>query len=226
MSADTAVIELSWDDRGGAGALRWAAVNPVRIGAVLLLVQPVYILVEVLAAVRIRTPYDLVSGTISDLGVLGCGPEPPYPGALGPVCSPAGTWLNTAFVLFGVAMMAGVLLARRPLGPGPVATALWVISGASSVATGFAPVDVAPVAHLLVSTPVFLAQPVALVLSGRTLHDRSAIILGALSTVAGVVLVLGLAGGADGLLERIALWPGFLWLGWAGLRLVREQARA
>lgn len=194
----------------------------VRVGAWCLLLQPSYLLVELLVAAQVTTSYGLITRTISDLGVTSCGLVP-YPGAPGPVCSPAHAWLNVSFVLFGLALAAGFPATHSRWPPARLrttATVLWVVAGLSSVATGLVPVDLAPDVHLLVSTPVFLAQPVALLLSGLGTGDRVAALAAAVSLGAAAVFVTGTIGGVDGLLERLALWPGYLWLGIAGARLL------
>ncbi|MEJ2869830.1 DUF998 domain-containing protein [Actinomycetospora sp. OC33-EN08] len=179
-----------------------------RVGALCRATQPLYIVVELLVAAAAVTSYDLVSSTISELGVA--------------ALSPGHVVMNGAFVLFGVTLVLGAVLGDPP---SPTARVLWVVAGLSSVATGLAPLDTAPVAHLVVSAPVFLAQPVALLLTGTALRSRIAIALGAVSIVASAVFLLGLAPDLGGLLERLALWPGYLVLGVLGLRtLARASA--
>ncbi|MDL5155139.1 DUF998 domain-containing protein [Actinomycetospora termitidis] len=179
-----------------------------RVGALFRATQPLYIVVELLVA-AVAAPYDLVTSTISELGVAAVSPEHAV--------------INGAFVLFGVTLTLGAVLGERP---SRTARVLWVIAGLSSVATGLAPLDTAPVAHFVVSTPVFLAQPVALLLTGLAVRSRTAAALGVVSIVASAVFLLGLAPELGGLLERLALWPGYLVLGVLGVRTLARASAA
>ncbi|MCD2186171.1 DUF998 domain-containing protein [Actinomycetospora soli] len=181
--------------------------NASRVGALLRATQPLYVVVELLVAAFVPGPYSLVRSTISELGVA--------------AVSPGHAVINGAFVLFGATLALGAVLSRL----GRTATVLWVIAGLSSIATGLAPLDTAPVTHLVVSAPVFLAQPVALLLTGLAARSRVAAGLGVLSTVASAIFLLGVVPEAGGLLERLALWPGYLVLGVLGVRtLARASA--
>ena len=50
---------------------------------------------------------------------------------------------------------------------------LWVVAGLASVGVGLLPVDAHPIAHSLVALPVFVAQPLALLLHARLLDARA-----------------------------------------------------
>lgn len=202
-----------------ASRTRWAGL--------LLVLQPLYLLAELVAAAAVTVPYSLVSNTISDLGAVTC-TEIGYPYGPVPVCSPLHALVNGAFIVFGLLLAVAAILWRGNPGRrgwGTAAVVCWVIAGLSSIGTGLTPLDQQLELHVLASTPVFLAQPVALVLTGIALrgHDRrlaiSGIVLGVLTLIAAVAFFLT-AGvtGAGGLLERLVLWPAYLWLaalGWA-----------
>lgn len=177
-----------------AGVLAWA-------------VRPLYIVVEVAVAATAAT-YSFTGDTVSDLGAVGCTDA---------VCSPNHVVMNAAFVVFGVLLAFGAVAIFGRFGRGPAAvavTALLVVSGLSSMAVGFTPTDQHPGAHFAVAAPLFVAQPVALVLLGLLVRDRRPFV-GRVVLVTGVVCAVAalaflvLDDGA-GITERIALWPVFV----------------
>ncbi|GHJ60955.1 hypothetical protein NOK12_34730 [Nocardioides sp. OK12] len=178
----------------GSGAVRW--------GAVALLVRPLYIATEYVVAAATKGGYSFVSDSVSRLGEVGCSAA---------YCSPRHELMNGSFIVFGVLLAVGALLLRRSLGPW--VTGLLVISGLSSAATGLAPLDQDATLHAIAATPLFVAQPVALIVLGARLRGVRPRMAGAL-LVAGVVtasaaaaFVLSGDGSAAGALERLALWP-------------------
>lgn len=203
-----------------AGLLMWAA-------------QPLYVVIELAVAAAAIAPYDLARNTISDLGAVTC-TSIDYPFGPVPVCSPWHALLNASFVVFGVLLAVGAVLLRPLLPRGPaatVSTVLWVIAGLGSAATGLAPLDQGVVAHLVVSTPVFLAQPPALIMLGVALRrerpavGRWTVAVGVLTLVTTAAYLL-VAGSPDvgGLVERLALWPVFLWQAVVAVALWRTPA--
>jgi len=209
------------------------AARQVHAGAVMLLVQPLYILAELLTAAAATAPYSLVDNTISDLGATTC-TTVGY--GVGPVavCSPSHPLVNGAFIVFGLFMTVGAVLVRNCFPRARVSAAalvLWVASGLSSIGTGLTPLDQALELHVLVSLPVFLTQPLALLWSGLALRGRrglagSALTLGAISLAAAVAFFAVPAGGEfSGLLERLALWPGYMWLLGLGVVALRDLPR-
>jgi hypothetical protein len=193
-----------------------------RVGAAMWAAQPLVIAVElVVAAVAASAAVPLGTllwdRSISDLGAdrqdwvaLG-GPEP--------VQSPAWIAMDVAFVVLGLLMAAGAVLLRPrlPRGlSGTVATGLWVVVGLSAAGAGLVPLQVDEQAHVALSAPALLLQPVASVLLGTLLTDRwrwPTVAVGALSVV-GAVGYLGRTSTAagSGAFERLALWPAYLWL--------------
>ena len=102
-----------------------------------------------------------------------------------------------------------MLLAPRT---GRTTTALLVVSGLSSVATGFAPVDVDPQLHALAATPLFVCQPLALFLLARRLRTTrpqtaTALFVTSVVTAAGAVGFIASGDTGAGAWERLALWP-------------------
>lgn len=184
-----------------------------RLGALVFLVRPTYIATEFVTAAATTGGYSFVADSVSRLGEVGCSAA---------YCSPRHEVMNGSFVGFGVLMAGGAVLLARPLGPW--VTGLLVISGASSVATGLAPLDQDAALHVLAATPLFVAQPLALLVLGHRLRRtqprlaKALAATGVLTAAAAVGFVLsGEDGAAAGALERLALWPvllglaGFAW---------------
>lgn len=192
-------------DRAGTGAA-------VRWGSLALLVRPVYIATEFVVAAATTGGYSFLADSVSRLGEVGCSES---------YCSPRHGLMNGSFMTFGVLLAGGAALIARPLGPW--VTGLLVVSGLSSVATGLAPLDQDATLHAVAATPLFVAQPVALVLLGarlRTLRPRLAamlLIAGGVTGVSAVAFVVSDNARVSGGLERLALWPvlvglaGFAW---------------
>lgn len=173
-----------------------------RLGALALLVRPTYVATEWVTARATTGGYSFVADSVSRLGELGCAVD---------YCSPRHAVMNGSFIVFGGLLAGGAaLLARRF---GPWATGLLVVSGVSSIATGLAPLDQDATLHAIAATPLFVAQPVVLVVLGRRVAaerpglGRALVATGAVTAVAAVGFVLSDEGRAAGALERLALWP-------------------
>ena len=178
------------------------------------LAQPAYLVVEVALAVLAGLAYSLSDDTISALGTS-CGP-----GEGG--CSSAPLLMNVAFIAFGLLQALGAVPMLRTRGRSAVVGWLWVVAGLASVGVGLLPLDTHPTAHSVVALPVFVAQPLALVLHAHLLTAgrlRSAgLTLGAVA-LAGAVCFAVLLGAehGSGAAERAAIWPAKLWLPLAAL---------
>lgn len=195
---------------------RWTA----RAGALMWMVQPLYIVCELVAAAAATAPYSLLDNTISDLGSTTC-TTIAYPYGDVPVCSPLQWLVNGAFVVFGLLMALGAVLLRGWLPRGAAATTavvLWVVTGLSSIATGLVPLDRDLDLHALVALPAFVTQPLALIVTAYVVRARripaGAALLAGVSSLAGLIAFFARTGSAElgGLFERLTLWPGFLWL--------------
>ncbi len=194
-----------------------------RIGAACWSVQPLYVVAElVVAAVAVgASSYSLLRDTVSDLGVSACTDS---------LCSPWHPVMNVVFVLFSLARVVGAVTLRPSWRD--VATWAWVLSGLSAAAVGLAPVDRMPTAHVLVATPVFVLQPVALLLTAGRLAQRrprvarAGMVLAVVTALAAVFFLVAASGEPEsgsslaGALERLALWPVYLWLGLAARSVV------
>ncbi|MBA2508566.1 MAG: DUF998 domain-containing protein [Nocardioidaceae bacterium] len=194
------------------------------LGVLAWLVQPAYIAFELAVAARARG-LSLRSATISDLGATVCSTA---------TCSPWHAALNASFVLTGVLFAAGALLLRPSLPPGrlvDLAVLLWVLAGVSSVATGLMPVNENPALHYAVAAPLFLLQPVSLLLAGWALWPQAralasfTLLTAAGCAVATVLFVAVPAAELDGLLERLALWPVKVVLGVLAISMLTGRPR-
>jgi hypothetical membrane protein len=179
-----------------------AATRAERLGALALLVRPTYVATEWVTAQATTGGYSFVADSVSRLGELG--------GTLD-YCSPRHAVMNGSFMVFGGLLAGGAVLLSRRFGPW--ATGLLVVSGLSSVATGLAPLDQDATLHAIAATPLFVAQPVVLIVLGlrvraeRPRLGRALVATGAVTAVAAAGFVLSGEGRAAGALERLALWP-------------------
>lgn len=179
-----------------------------QLGAVAFLLRPTYIATEVVTAAATTGGYSFVADSVSKLGEVGCSDA---------YCSPRHEVMNGSFMGYGVLLAGGALLLARPLGPW--VTGLLVVSGASSYATGLAPLDQDATLHAIAATPLFLAQPLALMgLGHRIRHDqprlaKALLATGIVTAAAAVGFIVSGDEQAAGALERLALWPVLFGLG-------------
>ncbi|MDO5740639.1 MAG: DUF998 domain-containing protein [Ornithinimicrobium sp.] len=189
-----------------------------RWGALALLVRPAYIAIELVVAAATTGGYSVVSDSVSRLGEVGCSAA---------YCSPHHELMNGSFMVFGALLAGGAVLLARSLGA--CVTGLLVVSGLSSVATGLAPLDQDATLHAIAAAPLFVAQPIALILLGaRCRNERpglawALLTTGAVTAAAAALFVLSGDGPTSGALERLALWPVFIGVaGFAWTRLPRR----
>ncbi|WP_224276009.1 DUF998 domain-containing protein [Nocardioides lacusdianchii] len=179
-----------------------------RLGAVAFLLRPTYIATEVVTAAATTGGYSFVADSVSKLGEVGCSEA---------YCSPRHAVMNGSFMGYGVLLAGGALLLVKPLGPW--VTGLLVVSGVSSYATGLAPLDQDATLHAIAATPLFLAQPLALMgLGHRIRHDqprlaKALLATGIVTAAAAVGFIVSGDEQAAGALERLALWPVLFGLG-------------
>ncbi|KRC64003.1 hypothetical protein ASE12_04050 [Aeromicrobium sp. Root236] len=132
--------------------------------------------------------------------------------------------MNAGFVWFGITLALGALLLGSRVLPGRTGAAavlVWCVSGLGSVGVGLVPVNEHGALHGLVALPVFLAQPTALLLTALSLRGtrpglaRGTLAVAALSAVGAAgfgALLAGDGSTALGGFERLALWPGYVWV--------------
>ena len=170
------------------------------LGAAMWLVRPVYVVIELVVAAATVGGHDLIDDTVSELGAVECSQA---------LCSPRHELMNGTFVVIGLLLAVGALLLLARLGR--TVTALLVVAGCSSVATGLAPLDGDATLHAVAAAPLFVCQPLALLLLGRRLwrtHGRLAVALVLTGTVtAGATFGFVVMDAGEGLFERLALWP-------------------
>jgi len=179
-----------------------------------------YVVLEVVVGLQASRDYRFGDSTISDLGNTSCR------SVRGDVlCSPWHTVMNIGFIWFGVSLALGALLLGSrslPGRTGAAAVVVWCVSGLGSVGVGLVPVNEHGGLHGLVALPVFLAQPAALLLTALSLRAtrpglaRATLVVAVLSAAGVVGFAALLAGdGSTGLggFERLALWPGYVWVG-------------
>ena len=183
-----------------------------------LLVRPAHIATEFVVAAATTGGYSFLADSVSRLGEVGCSAA---------FCSPRHELMNGSFMGFGALLAGGAVLLARPLGPW--VTGLLLVSGLSSVATGLAPLDQDVTLHAIAAAPLFIAQPIALILLGARLrNDRprlawALLTTGAVTSAAAVSFVLSGDGPTSGALERLALWP--VLVGLAGFAWTRHPRR-
>ncbi len=186
------------------------------------LIQPGYVAAEVLIGVGLGVAYSFRNDTISALGTS-------YPGVELEGFSSAPWAMNVAFIGFGALQAVGAwsLLRDRLSHQHQVVGGLWAIAGSFSILVGFFPVDAHPVVHTLVALPVFVAQPLAIVLHARLLPPSKVrtvgMALGAMSIVGAISFGLLLNSEHwGGFAERAAIWPAKAWLAMAAARGLQE----
>ncbi len=173
-----------------------------QLGALAFLLRPTYIATEVVTAAATTGGYSFVSDSVSRLGEVGCNEA---------YCSPRHEVMNGSFMGYGVLLAGGALLLAKPLGPW--VTGLLVVSGVSSYATGLAPLDQDATLHAMVATPLFVGQPLALLVLGHRLREErprlatALLATGVVTASAAVGFIVSGDERAAGALERLALWP-------------------
>ncbi len=182
------------------------------------LVQPAYLIAEVLVGVVTGVAYSFRDDTISALGTS-CTSQ------VVSACSSTPTVMNVIFVVFGVLQALGaVMLLRQPAGRHRLVGSLWAVAGVFSILVGLLPVDDHPTAHTLVALPVFLAQPLAILLHAplmpRGPTRRVGLALGVVAVV-GAVAFAALLDSVTwaGAVERAAIWPAKVWLPLAAMTM-------
>jgi hypothetical membrane protein len=176
------------------------------------------VVAEVVVGLRASADYSFAGSTVSDLGDTACRQ------VRGDVlCSPWHGGMNVAFTWFGCTLVVGALLLGRRLLPGrtgQAAVLAWCVSGLGSIGVGLFPVNEDPATHGLVALPIFVAQPLAIALMGVSLRRRrprtalAAYVVAAasLAGAAGFGMLVGGDSGSIGTFERLALWPGYVWV--------------
>jgi hypothetical membrane protein len=179
------------------------------------LLMSLSILVELVAARFFSPPYDWIRNTVSDLGVTSCTTLHTYYGSVN-LCSPAHPWVNASMAISGLAMIGLATVRVRTAGFDRFAGLAWVVAGVSTLAIGLVPLDVSPELHTFVSIPQIVALPLAVFASAtkyRGAVGGAGRVVGAVGLVAGFWMLLDISVYAyAGLMERLVLWPAFIWI--------------
>lgn len=175
-------------------------------------------MVEIVVGLRASADYSFANSTISDLGNTACRQV-----RGDTLCSPWHASMNVAFSWFGLTLALGALLwgtTHLTGRAGRFSVVLWCVAGVGSFGVGLFPVNVDPTTHGVVALPIFIAQPLALLLMAVSLRATRPRIAAATLVVTVVATIgaigFGLLVGRDvagiGAFERIALWSGYLWV--------------
>jgi hypothetical membrane protein len=187
-----------------------------------------YAIVQIVAAAAWHhPPYSWLNNYISDLGNTACGRFTVPHGTPAYVCSPLHSTMNASFIVTGILTIAGAIALQR-IWPHrrltTVALVLWIITGAGKIAVGLVPENTNINLHLLAAFNIPVGC-VAILLLSLSIRQTSRAV-----SVTGIVLaVIGLAGTAlsttaefagsslylglgVGGMERVADYPGSLWL--------------
>jgi hypothetical membrane protein len=186
-----------------------------------------YFAAEAIAVAGWRGRYSFHDNYISDLGALAC---------VGSGCSPLHAVMNASFVLQGVLISAGALLAWPAFPTGwlrALALGLIAASGLGVFVVGLAPEDFAPRWHYLGAGEHFALCNAGAALLGVSLIRRAPT-AGLVSLAAGLIGLAGLVclatrhyfGLGVGGIERVTAYPFTLWIAGMGLWLSERGASA
>jgi hypothetical membrane protein len=208
--------------------------NSVAAGGIIWVCAVQFFVAQGVVQSRWTTPFSLATNYISDLGNTTCGP---YPALGGPyVCSPWHTLMNVSFVLQGIIVLAGVVLARSALAgvrTGLPALILFALTAVGMAGVGLFPEDVNNRAHVISAGVQFITSNAAMILCGIAANRvRRRNTFAAFSTTLGVTGLLatvlfaqgyGLRLGVGGM-ERIAAYTLPVWLITTGILLATKRA--
>jgi hypothetical membrane protein len=212
----------------------------VTLGAVCWILSLEFFAGQAVAQAAWRTPYSLLTNTISDLGNTACGTWPPASVNLKPlglsasyVCSPRHTVMNASFIAAGVLILLGVYLTRS-VWPRRRLTAwgmaLLAVAGVGKIIVGLVPENSGGdliLLHLFGAVLGILCALIGILLLGlATWSTRRGVALASLAMaligLLGAVITKIATGGVHdlGLLERLMEGSIFVWLASMGLVFV------
>jgi len=193
-----------------------------------------FFVAQVIAQSRWTTPFSLATNFISDLGNTTCGLYPSGTGAY--VCSPWHTLMNVSFVLQGIIILVGAVLARpafRGRRWAAVVFVLLVVTGLGIAGVGLFPEDVNNGAHVISAGTQFITGNTAMIVFGVAAAKRLkrwrafavvSVALGITGLLATALFVqgYGLGMGVGGM-ERVAAYTLPVWLITSGVLMVRKH---
>jgi hypothetical membrane protein len=202
--------------------------STARLGALAWVLAAQFFVAQVVVAYAWSRPFSLKTRFISDLGNTACGPYPNPSSVV--VCSPWHAGMNASFIIVGITMAAGAILARRAFAAGwqrGLAVALFVAAGVGVLLVGVYPENESSAIHSIGAGINFIGGNTALVLFGLAAvsprfkwFSIAAGTVGLVSTVLFVVrhdLGLGLGG-----VERLAAYSTATWQIVAGVVVWRR----
>jgi hypothetical membrane protein len=203
----------------------------LRAGAAAWVLSVQFFVTQVVVASAWSRHFSLKTDYISDLGNTVCTVSLAHSERA--VCSPWHLAMNVSFMLLGVTMIIGAVLARHAFPPGWVrtlASVLFSLAGIGVFVVGLYPENTISAWHVLGAGLNFTAGNIAMIVFGLALAQRpthpalrtfSIIsgafgLLGTLLFVSGQYLGIGLGG-----MERVAAYPMTVWQIVAGLTFLR-----
>jgi hypothetical membrane protein len=213
-----------------------ATEHAIRLGAAVWISSVQFFVAQAVVQSAWTTRFSLSENFISDLGNTVCGDYPPGSGSY--VCSPWHAWMNLSFVLLGVQILAGALLARNAFARGGLrAASIWLlaIAGIGAALVGFYPENVENAIHRFGAGANFVCGNLAICLlgiavararggAGVALFSIASGLAGLAATyllVTDVYLGLGVGG-----MERVAAYALPIWMIAIGVvLLVRRGAK-
>ncbi|GAB3998719.1 DUF998 domain-containing protein [Nocardioides marmoraquaticus] len=182
-----------------------------RLLGVALLLTVTSLAVQPVVAAAVTTPYSWTRDAISDLGVVRCDAA---------LCSPWWPVFSVGLLVGGAAMVAVGVLVRRYA----AAAVLLVLAGLSTAAVGLVPLDVDRPLHLLVATPLFPAQNLAVLLLGLRLAgtSRAGLVAAGVVGLLGSLAVVAPLGVPFGVAERLGAYPAVIALAALGLSVLHR----
>jgi hypothetical membrane protein len=188
---------------------------------------------QVIAQSRWTTPFSLATNYISDLGNTTCGLYPAVTGKY--VCSPWHTLMNISFVLQGIIILFGALLAR-PAFAGlrwrGLVFPLLILTALGMFGVGLFPEDVNNGAHVVSAGTQFITGNAAMIVFGIAANQvkrwRAFAVFSITFGITGLLATAlfpqgyGLGLGVGGM-ERVAAYTLPVWLMTAGVLMVRKR---
>jgi hypothetical membrane protein len=217
--------------------LAMASGRAVTLGAVCWILTLEFFAGQAVAQAAWRTPYSLVTNSISDLGNTACGTWPPASVNLKSlglsaqyICSPRHTVMNASFIAAGVLILLGVYLTRLQWPRRRLTTwgiVLLAAAGVGKVIVGLVPENTVVLLHFLGALGIPCALIGILLLGLATWRSRRSVavisLAMALTGLLGLVITKAATGGLHdyGLAERLMEYPTFVWMALTGLVFVR-----
>jgi hypothetical membrane protein len=214
----------------------------VTLGAVLWILTLEFFAGQAVAQAAWRTPYSLLTNSISDLGNTACGTWPPASVNLKSlglsaqyICSPQHTVMNVAFILAGVLILAGLYLTRSQWPRRRLTAwgmALLAVAGVGKIIVGLVPENTVVLLHFVGALGIPCAVIGILLLGLATWSTRRGVAVTSLALaligLLGPVITKIATGGLHdfGLAERLMEYPIFVWLALMGLVFLRTHHQA